>query len=159
MHLQIFQFSRPLQLPALAPAHAEFHGNVRIFFLHQLSDKAHSAEIPSPFYNWDMFLLLNRYTACSCPFSPVFSKPFFQLLCLTASFTRSEASGFFLQHRMSYIVGRAILVLLSFSFIPVLHRSVISCNPAVHLSLSAADGTGLVLPNQITMLLTDGIGW
>ena len=55
---------------------------------------------------------------------------------------------------MCDIIERTVLILLSLTVIPVLYRTVISCDTAVDLSLLAAFRTGKVLSADVTMLLT-----
>ena len=60
----------------------------------------------------------------------------------------------FFDIRMHDIIKCTVLILLSLAIIPVLYRSVISCDTAVNLRLLATFRTGEVLTAYITMFLT-----
>ena len=55
------------------------------------------------------------------------------------------------------VVVGAVLVLLGLSLVPVLHRTVVSRNPAVNLRLGSADRAGEMLAGQVSVGLTDGV--
>ena len=63
-----------------------------------------------------------------------------------------------LQSGMSDVIKRTVLVFLGFSVIPVLHRTVISGNTAVDLSLLSAFRAGKMFSAEITVLAADRIG-
>ena len=56
------------------------------------------------------------------------------------------------------IINGSVFVLLAFSVVPVLDRTVISRDTAVNLCLFSADRTGKVLAGEIAVVRTDRIG-
>ena len=56
------------------------------------------------------------------------------------------------------VVEAAVLELLAFAVVPVLHRAVVAGDAAVDLSRLAADGAGILLAGQVAVLGADGIG-
>ena len=62
------------------------------------------------------------------------------------------------QMGMGNIIEGTVLVLLGLTIVPVLYRTVISCDTAVNLSLLSTFRAGEMLAADVAMLLTYGIG-
>ena len=59
---------------------------------------------------------------------------------------------------MGNIIEGTVLILLGLTIVPVLYRTVISCDTAVNLSLLSTFRAGEMLAADVAMLLTYGIG-
>ena len=62
------------------------------------------------------------------------------------------------QMGMGNIIEGTVLVLLGLTIVPVLYRTVISCDTAVNLSLLSTFRAGEMLAADVAMLLTYRIG-
>ena len=59
---------------------------------------------------------------------------------------------------MGNIIEGTVLVLLGLTIVPVLYRTVISCDTAVNLSLLSTFRAGEMLAADVAVLLTYGLG-
>ena len=59
---------------------------------------------------------------------------------------------------MGNIIEGTVLVLLGLTIVPVLYRTVISCDTAVNLSLLSTFRAGKMLAADVAVLLSYGIG-
>ena len=56
------------------------------------------------------------------------------------------------------VILLALLILLSFACVPVLHRTVVAGYTAVNFSALTALGTGKLLAGEVAVILADGVG-
>ena len=66
--------------------------------------------------------------------------------------------AFVLQDGGSDVILLALLILLSFACVPVLHRTVVAGDTAVNFSALTALGTGKLLAGEVAVILADGVG-